>query len=185
MHKTFSSQPRKQRLQRLTAPHHRARKQVAGHLSEELLLRYNRRSLSVIKGDEVKLMRGGKKGKIGKVIGVDTRARKVTVDGVTHKKADGTEVAFPVDPSNLLIIKLNLEDARRRTKLETTAKAAKGEPKVQKASKAGQPRRGAKPAGKKDEVGESPASAKPDAGKGSQEAPGEKSPEGSPKEGST
>lgn len=147
-----SSQPRKQRLQRLTAPHHQSRKQMASHLSEELLLRYNRRSLTVIKGDEVKLMRGGQKGKVGKVAGVDARARKVTIDGVTHKKADGTDVALPVDPSNLLIVKLNLEDARRRAKLEATAAAQKGEPKVQKASKAGQPKKG-KPA----EAAEKPA----------------------------
>ncbi|MFO1532620.1 MAG: 50S ribosomal protein L24 [Thermoplasmatota archaeon] len=155
-----SRQPRKQRLQRLTAPHHRARKQMASHLSEELLLKYNRRSLTVVKGDEVKLMRGGSKGKTGRVVGVDARARKVTVDGVTHKKADGTDVALPVDPSNLLLVKLNLEDARRRAKLEETANAQKGEPKVQKASKAGQPKKGAakpKPAGE----AEKPAEAKP------------------------
>lgn len=150
MHKISSTQPRKQRLQRYTAPHHLARKQMASHLSEELLLKYNRRSLTVIKGDEVKMMRGGHKGKSGKVVGIDTRARKVTVDGVTHKKADGTDIALPVDPSNLLLIKLNLEDARRRNKLEETANAAKGEPKVQKASKAGKDKAkaAAKPAAK-------------------------------------
>ena len=136
-HKSFSTQPRKQRLQRALEPHHRARKQMAGHLSEELLLRYNRRSLTVVKGDEVKLMRGGQKGKTGKVIAIDTRARKVTIEGITHKKADGTDVALPVDPSNLLLLKLNLEDARRRAKLDQTAQAQKGEPKVQKASRAG------------------------------------------------
>jgi len=151
MHKISSSQPRKQRLQRLTAPHHQARKQMASHLSEELLLKYNRRSLTVIKGDEVKLMRGGQKGKVGKVVGVDARAKKVTVDGVTHKKADGTDVGLPVDPSNLLIVKLNLEDARRRSKLEETANAQKGEPKVQKASKAGQKKAPAKKAEPKQE----------------------------------
>jgi large subunit ribosomal protein L24 len=136
---TFSSQPRKQRLARLTAPHHRARKQMASHLSEELLLRYNRRSLTVVKGDEVRIMRGDadNRKKTGKVVGVDAKARKVTIEGVTHKKADGTDVALPVDPSNLLIVKLNLEDARRRAKLEETANAQKGEPKVEKASRAG------------------------------------------------
>jgi len=151
---TISRQPRKQRLYKANAPHHQARKQIASHLSEELLLRYNRRSLTVIKGDEVKLLRGGQKGKVGKIVLVDAKARKVTVEGVTHKKADGTEVALPVDPSNLLITKLNLEDARRRAKLEATAQAAKGEPKVQKASKAGQDAKKAakKPAAPKTET---------------------------------
>lgn len=152
MHHVSSRQPRKQRLQRLEAPHHQSRKQMASHLSEELLLKYNRRSLTVVKGDEVKLMRGGHKGKSGRIVGVDARARKVTVDGVTHKKADGTEIGLPVDPSNLLIVKLNLEDARRRAKLEASANAQKGEPKVQKASRAGKAKAPAKkPAEKKEE----------------------------------
>ncbi len=131
-----SIQPRKQRLAMYTAPHHVARKAMASHLSEELLLKYNRRSVTVITGDEVKVLRGDHKGKSGKIVGVDVTVRKVVVEGVTNKKADGTEVPLPIDPSNLLIVKLNLEDKRRESKLDETAKAAKGEPKVQKASKA-------------------------------------------------
>lgn len=130
MTRTFSAQPRKQRLARLTAPHHVARKQMASHLSDELLKKYDRRSITVVKGDEVKVMRGDHKGTTGKVVGVDARARKVTVEGVVHKKADGTEVALPVDPSNLTIVRLHLEDARRRDKLESTEEAVKmGRPK--------------------------------------------------------
>ena len=134
--RTSSSQPRKQRLARANAPHHQARKQMASHLSEELLLKYNRRSMTVITGDEVKLLRGDHRGKSGRIVDVDVSVRKVVVEGVTNKKADGTEVPLPVDPSNLLIVKLNLEDKRREAKLDETAKAQKGEPKVQKASKA-------------------------------------------------
>ena len=135
--RTTSSQPRKQRLARANAPHHQARKQMASHLSEELLLKYNRRSMTVITGDEVKLLRGDHRGKSGKIVAVDVSVRKVVVEGVTNKKADGTEVPLPVDPSNLLIVKLNLEDKRRQAKLDQTANApTKGEPKVQKASKA-------------------------------------------------
>jgi large subunit ribosomal protein L24 len=147
MTKILSSQPRKQRLARYNAPHHQARKQMASHLSEELLLKYNRRSMTAITGDEVKLLRGDHKGKSGKILTVDVSDRKVVVEGITNKKADGTEVPLPVDPSNLLIVKLNLEDKRRQAKLEETANAQKGEPKVQKASKAsGKGGKGAKPA---------------------------------------
>jgi large subunit ribosomal protein L24 len=134
--KTASSQPRKQRMARYNAPHHVARKQMASHLSEELLLKYNRRSMTVISGDEVKVVRGDHRGKSGKIMDIDVTVRKVVVEGVTNKKADGTEVPLPVDPSNLVIVKLNLEDKRRQSKLDETANAQKGEPKVQKASKA-------------------------------------------------
>ncbi len=63
-----SIQPRKQRKARYDAPLHVRRKQVAGHLSEELLLKYNRRSIPVVTGDEVKIMRGSHKGESGKVV---------------------------------------------------------------------------------------------------------------------
>ncbi|HLF17232.1 MAG TPA: 50S ribosomal protein L24 [Candidatus Thermoplasmatota archaeon] len=120
-----SIQPRKQRLALYSAPHHVARKQIASHLSEELLLKYNRRSLTLIVGDEVKVMRGDHAGKSGKVVTVDVPARKVAVEGVTHKKADGTEIAYPLHASNLVIVRLNLEDARRRDRLGETEEASK------------------------------------------------------------
>jgi large subunit ribosomal protein L24 len=132
--KTTSSQPRKQRRARAHAPHHQARKQMASHLSEELLLKFNRRSATVIAGDEVKVLRGDHRGKTGKIIGVDVSVRKVVIEGITNKKADGTEVALPVDPSNLVIVRLNLEDKRREGKLEATG-AQRPDEKVQKASK--------------------------------------------------
>ncbi len=114
---TTSSQPRKQRKAWYDAPLHTRRKQIASHLSEELLLKYNTRSTPVVSGDEVKVLRGGHKGHTGKILEVRTKDRKVVVEGVSIKKADGTDVALPVDPSNLLITRLNLEDARRREKL--------------------------------------------------------------------
>lgn len=122
---TISRQPRKQRKAMYDAPHHVNRKAMASHLSEELLLKYNRRSITVIKGDEVKVLRGDFAGKTGKIIGIDPPARRVTVDGVINKKADGTEVARAIHPSNLLIVKLNLEDNRRREKLAEAEESTK------------------------------------------------------------
>lgn len=112
-----SSQPRKQRKAMYDAPMHQRRKQIASHLSEELLLKYNVRSTSVVTGDEVRVLRGGRRGHVGKVIEIRTKDRKVVVEGVTVKKADGTDVPRPLDASNLLITRLNLEDKRRRDKL--------------------------------------------------------------------
>jgi large subunit ribosomal protein L24 len=126
-----SIQPRKQRKAMYNTPLHQRRKQIASHLSEELLLKYNLRTVPVVTGDEVKIMRGGSKGKTGKVVEVDTKKRRVVVEGVTHKKADGTDVALPLDASNLLVTKLNLEDKRRRTKI--------GESEAPKAAKAAKP----------------------------------------------
>lgn len=117
-----SRQPRKQRKSLYQAPLHRRHKKLAAHLAEPLLVKYNRRSLPVVKGDTVKVLRGAYRGHEEKVASVDLTMMKVTVEGVTNMKADGTRVARPVDPSNLQIVKLNLTDARRRDRLTRTAK---------------------------------------------------------------
>src|SRR5688500_6257764 len=117
-----SSQPRKQRYARYNAPLHIRRKQIASHLSETLILRYNRRAVPVVKGDVVRVMRGAFRGHEDKIASVDLKLRKVTVEGVTITKADGKKKARPVDPSNLLITKLHLTDKLRRERLTRTAK---------------------------------------------------------------
>ncbi|HEC89859.1 MAG TPA: 50S ribosomal protein L24, partial [Thermoplasmatales archaeon] len=103
-----SIKPRKQRKQLYNAPLHKKRKWIAAHLSENLLLKYNRRSIPVIKGDTVKIMRGAFKGHEDKVTSVNVKKGFVEVEGVTLTKADGKKVARPIHPSNLLITKLNL-----------------------------------------------------------------------------
>ncbi|PKK85956.1 MAG: 50S ribosomal protein L24 [Thermoplasmata archaeon HGW-Thermoplasmata-1] len=114
---TKSIQPRKQRKAVYDAPLHVRRKLVASHLSEELLLRYNRRSIPVVKGDTVKVLRGDFKGHQNKVVGIDTKALRIAVEGVTVAKADGTKVAKPINPSNVIITRLDLTDAYRRGRL--------------------------------------------------------------------
>ena len=113
-----SIKPRKQRKQLYNAPLHKKRKWLAAHLSENLLLKYNRRSIPVIKGDTVKIMRGIFKGHENKVTKVNVKKGFVEVEGVTLTKADGKKVARPIHSSNLLITKLNLADKWRRHKLE-------------------------------------------------------------------
>jgi len=113
-----STQPRKQRKMLYNAPLHRRRKWLAAHLDEPLLLKYDRRSLPVIKGDTVKIMRGIFRGHVNKVAKVDVKKGFVEVEGAIMTKADGKKVAKPIHPSNLLITKLNLTDPWRRKKLE-------------------------------------------------------------------
>lgn len=117
-----SRQPRKQRKALYQAPLHQRHKKLASHLAEPLLVKYNRRSMPVVKGDTVRVLRGAYRGHEDKVASVDLSMMKVTVEGVTNMKADGTRVARAIDPSNLLITKLNLTDARRRERLTRTAK---------------------------------------------------------------
>ena len=113
-----SIKPRKQRKMLYNAPLHKKRKWAASHLEEKLLLKYDRRSIPVIKGDTVKVMRGSFKGHEDKVTQVQVKKGYAEVEGLTMIKADGKKIAKPVHPSNLLITKLNLTDKWRRNKLE-------------------------------------------------------------------
>jgi len=112
-----SIQPRKQRKARYTAPLHVKGKFLSATLSKELREQYKRRSLRVVKGDTVKVLRGDAKGEEGLVDDVDVGRCTLTVHGVTLTKADNTEVPRPVHPSNVQITKLNLKDPRRAERL--------------------------------------------------------------------
>lgn len=113
----MSTQPRKERKALHNAPVHVRRARIASHLDEPLLLKYNTRSATLRVGDTVRVMRGEYAGTTGKVLTVNSRTGKVTVDGVTVSKAKQTQVARALDPSNLVITKLDLTDPLRREKL--------------------------------------------------------------------
>ena len=113
-----SIKPRKQRKMLYNAPLHKKRKWLAAHLTENLLLKYDKRSMPVVTGDTVKVMRGIFKGHEDKVAMIHVKKQVVEVEGITTVKADGTKIARPLHASNLLITKLNLTDRWRRQKLE-------------------------------------------------------------------
>ena len=134
----MSTQPRKERKALYNAPVHVRRAKIASHLDEPLLLKYNTRSATLRVGDTVRVMRGEYAGTTGKVLSVNSRTGKVTVDGVTVSKAKATQVARALDPSNLVITRLDLTDPLRRAKLgasETDAERTEA-PAPKKAKKA-------------------------------------------------
>ncbi len=118
MKRTKSKKPRKQRKFLYEAPLHLRRKMISAHLSEELRKEYKKRSLPLRKGDEVQIMRGKFKGKTGKVIRIDTKNYRIYVEGIMIKKTSGQEKLFPIHPSKVKIIKLDLSDKYRQKILE-------------------------------------------------------------------
>ena len=118
-----SKQPRKQRKYRYNAPAHIRHKFLSAHLSKELRQRFGLRSMPIRKGDEVQIMRGGFRGQKGLIEEVDAKKLKVYIAGIKVKKVDGSEVAKAIDPSNLKIVNLKLDDKRRQ---EVVARAKKG-----------------------------------------------------------
>ena len=117
-----SSKPRKQRKWLSCAPLGKKQKMIGATLSKDLRAKYKRRNFPVRKGDKVKVMRGDFKGATGEIMEVDLKTQKVLVDGITVKRASGTDVERPMDPSNLMLTELNLEDKERRDILERKTK---------------------------------------------------------------
>jgi large subunit ribosomal protein L24 len=120
-----SKQPRKQRKRLYEAPLHRRRKMIASHLSAKYLedaKKYYPRSAVVRKGDTVRIVRGSLAGHVGKVEAVDTSSMRITIDGATVSKADGTQIAAKIHPSNVVIEKLDLSDTIRKKKFEELAR---------------------------------------------------------------
>ncbi len=112
-HWKASKQPRKQRKYAANAPLHIKKKLLNVNLSKELRKKYNKRSIVVRKGDNVKIMRGKFKNKSGKIIELDIKSTKIKIDGINIKKKDGSKVNVKIHPSNLQIMELNLDDKKR------------------------------------------------------------------------
>jgi large subunit ribosomal protein L24 len=113
-----TKQPKKQRKALYRAPLHKRQKLVSATLSDDLREEHGKRSIGIRKGDTVKVMRGDFRGHEGKVEKVILKKGRIWVEGTTVKKSDGTERFYPIHPSNVRIIKLNLKDDRRRKILE-------------------------------------------------------------------
>jgi len=117
-----SKKAKKQRKYRYNAPLHIKQKFIHAHLSKELRKKYKTRSLSLKKGDKIKVLRGQFKKHIGNVERINLRKTKAYVSGIEITKKDGSKTTYPIDPSNLIITELNLDDKIRQKIIERKAK---------------------------------------------------------------
>jgi large subunit ribosomal protein L24 len=112
-----------------TASQHLLSKQLGSHLAKDLSEKYHCKSLRVVEGDSVKVLRGEFKGIEGKVTRVSTEKRGIAIEGIKREKLKGGNVDIYIHPSNVIITSLNLEDKWRQSKLEgQKPKAAKSTP---------------------------------------------------------
>ena len=72
-------------------------------------------------------MRGQFRDTEGKVVRVDYKDVEVFLDSATVTKSDGKEVNIPLHPSNLQIVKLELDDERKRLIESKVMKIAESE----------------------------------------------------------
>ncbi|MGC9108354.1 MAG: 50S ribosomal protein L24 [Infirmifilum sp.] len=124
MQRAVSSKPTKVRKREVyTAPLHVRSKRIIAPLSKELREKLGVRRVRVRKGDRVLIVRGSFKGHEGKVVRVNIKKERIYVEGAVLRKADGTEVPFPIHPSKVIITELDLSDKRRK---ELFGKGASG-----------------------------------------------------------
>ena len=103
-------------------------KQLGSTLSKDLRKKYGKRSVRVVEGDSITILRGEFKGVDGKVANVDTSKNSVAIEGVKKEKTKGDKFDVYIHTSNLMITSLNTEDKWRVRKLENedTPKETKG-----------------------------------------------------------
>ena len=125
--KVSSKSPGKQRKKNYSSPVHANKNRLKCRLDEFLQEEYGLRSLVVRTGDLVKIMRGQFRDTEGKVIRVDYKDVEVFLDNATVTKADGKEVNIPVHPSNIMLVKLELDDERKQLIESKVMKVAESE----------------------------------------------------------
>lgn len=86
-------------------------------LAENLREEYGRRSIRVIKGDNVRVMRGEYNGIEGKIEKVHTKRGTLAIEGIQREKVRGGNVKVQIHASNVKIIGLNLDDKTRDNRL--------------------------------------------------------------------
>ena len=86
-------------------------------LDDNLREEYGKRSVRVIKGDNVRVMRGEYNGIEGKIEKVNTQRGTLAIEGIQREKVRGGNVKVQIHASNVKIIGLNLDDKKRGNRL--------------------------------------------------------------------
>ena len=93
-------------------------KQLGSALSKDLHRKYGKRSVRVVSGDGITILRGEFKGVDGKVSKVSIQKSSVAIEGVKKEKTKGDKFDVYIHTSNILVTSLNSEDRWRILKLE-------------------------------------------------------------------
>lgn len=117
------------------ATFHTRSKQLGSQLSEDLRKKYGKKSVRVIEGDSIKIVRGEFKGVDGKISKVSTKKSSVAVEGVKKEKTKGDKFDVYIHTSNLLVTGLNTEDKWRIAKLEGKTPSEKPKIIIEKTTK--------------------------------------------------
>ena len=122
------------------ASHVARSKQVASHLSKELQKKYTKKSVRVVEGDSIKIVRGEFKGVDGKISKILVQKSSLTIEGVKKEKTKGEKFDVYVHSSNIIVTGLNSDDKWRISKLEGKKPSPKKKGASNKETKAEKPK---------------------------------------------
>ena len=95
---------------------------ICATLKDNLRQQYKRRSVRIIKGDSVKVMRGEYVDVEGKVEKVNTERGTLSIEGIQREKVRGGNVKVQIHASNVIVTSLHLDDKRRQSHLQAISK---------------------------------------------------------------
>ena len=95
-----------------------ASSQLSSHLSKNLRKKYGKKTIRVLEGDSVRVIRGEFNGVDGKVTKVSGANGGLTIEGVKKEKLKGEKYDVFIQTSNIEITALNTDDKWRINKLE-------------------------------------------------------------------
>lgn len=116
-----SKNPQKQRKFRAKAPKHQRGRFVSARLKDSLREKLGTKSIPVRAGDKVEIMRGDYTGKRGTVDRIDREEYRLYVEGVKRETVSGSETMVSVDPSNVMLMRLDLDDDMRAEQYDLSA----------------------------------------------------------------
>ncbi len=120
--KNKTSNPAKQRKQIYTASSFHRSKRFSARLSKDLRKKYKVKKMPVRTGDTVYITTGDFVGTEGKIINVDYRKQRLSIDGISREKADKSKVMYPIHTSKVVIRRFGKVDRSRKKILERRAK---------------------------------------------------------------
>ena len=92
--------------------------QLGSALSKDLQKKYGKRSIRVVEGDSVKVVRGEYKDVDGKISKVSTSTSSISIEGIKKEKGQGDKFDVLIHASNVVVTSLNTNDSWRISKLE-------------------------------------------------------------------
>ena len=114
MVRVTSKKPRKQRRALMYPKNHQLSKLFTGPLDDALQEIYGIKRMPVRVGDSVRIIKGEFDGIEGKVLSLNKRTRRLTIEEATLQKRSGENYYIPIAVSNIIITKFETDKAGKK-----------------------------------------------------------------------